>query len=105
MRKVCEIAFTFDGLASAEFDAITPCISRTLDDLLRGAPSFARCLHHGIYNYKCSLGSFNTIRIQKSGLFIIMHDGKCFDSHPLIAYLKSELISLFPDAQFTWSSS
>ena len=103
MRKVCDINFTFDELSSAEFGSHAPTVSPTLDGLLRAAPSFARCPHHGIYTYECSLGAFNTIRIQKSGLFVIMHDGERFESHPLLAYLDNELSSIFPHVQFNLS--
>ena len=103
MRKVCDITFTFADLATAEFDSDSPCVSPVLDKLLRQAPSFVRCPHHGIYNYECSLGASNTIRIQQSGLFVIMHDGDCFDSHPLFTYLQSELTAIFPHALFNLS--
>ena len=102
-RKVCEIRFSFDELAFAEFDSDSPKVSPVLDQLLRRAPAFERCMHHGIYNYDCSIGSDNTVRVQKSGLLVIMHDGECFDQHPLLDYLQSEMYALFPDAQFIMS--
>ena len=100
VRKVCDISFVFTELATAEFDSATPIISSLLHELLTDAPSYSRCPHHGVYNYDCSLGACNTIRIQKTGLFVIMHDGQRFDSHPLVTYLKSRLPNMFPDVQF-----
>ena len=100
MRTVCSVKFSFDDLAGAHFDAEPPVVSALLDDLLRRAPDFAQCRHHGVYNYNNTLGVFNTIRIQRDGLFVIMHDGKCFDTHPLIEYLTTTLADSFRDIQF-----
>jgi hypothetical protein len=105
MRKVCDITFEFDDLTGAEYDAQTPRVSQTLDAVLRGAPSFVRSPHHGIYNYECSLGACNTIRIENTGLFVIMHDGECFDRHPLLVYLEAKLPTLFPSVRFHSYSS
>lgn len=100
MRTICDVTFECDELTGAEFDALSPNVSQTLDRLLRGAPSFVRSPHHGIYNYECSLGAYNTIRIQKTGLFVIMHDGTSFGHHPLLVYLEAELPARFPIVRF-----
>jgi hypothetical protein len=100
MREICSVTFECADLLGAEFDAQSPNASRTLDTLLRTAPSFVRCPHHGIYNYASSLGAYNTIRIEKTGLFVIMHDGKCFGQHALLVHLEATLSALFPNVQF-----
>lgn len=100
MPETCIVTFECEELSGAEFDAESPNVSLTLDTLLRAAPSFVQCPHHGIYNYHCSLGAYNTIRIEKTGLFVIMHDGKRFDQHPLLVHLEATLSALFPNVQF-----
>jgi hypothetical protein len=100
MRAVANVTFIFDGLSGAQCGAAMPVVSDVLDDILRKAPGFAKCYPHGVYRYRNSLGVHNTIRIEADGLFVIMHDGRCFGRHPLIEYLHSALLPLFPDARF-----
>ena len=100
MRQVSNITFTFEELATAEFNALEPLASPLLDNLLRNAPGFAKNPHHGIYNYDNTLGVHNLISVQENGLFVIMHDGLAFERHPLIAYLETVLPKHFSDIEF-----